>query len=392
MKDEECANLNKLDNNLLDDLKSEVKNHKIKYIIIITCTFIFFISFLTLLIIVINHSKQINDFKNQSIDLKKENAKQFELLNNKINDTEIQLLKKESEINDLKLIIDNLTNEIKILNKNFKQKDEEIFKQNTLNFNILNDDIINLKNELKLNEEEYLRQNLTNYILLNNTIDIIETKLQQKEKEIIEQNIINYNILNESIYNIEKELRFNDEKNIKENNNNFNLLNNNINQVETKINILEYNLSLLIKFNIKILADFYFGKNQAKLCSENAKNQDRIDDSRIKLIIHRDENVGCYWDVFQNGNSFEFTLNSNTALNGWKIDIFNNDVISTKTNFGATFSFEQGSKYKYYKIKSIETEKYLHIDLNQKRDDASYYITLVSDKNISTDFLLKISY
>ena len=152
MKGEECAELNNLENNLLGNLKSEVKNHKIKYIIIIIFILLFLISFLTLLIIVISHSKQINDFKNQTIDLKKENAEKIELLTNKINYTEIQLLKKESEINELKLIIDNLTNEIKILDKNFKQNDEEIFKQNTLNFNILNDDIINLKNELKLNE------------------------------------------------------------------------------------------------------------------------------------------------------------------------------------------------------------------------------------------------
>ena len=147
----------------------------------------------------------------------------------------------------------------------------------------------------------------------------------------------------------------------------------------------------MVKFNIRILADFYISNNQAKLCTDSGNDKDRIDDSRMKLMIHKDDNCGCFWDVFQNGNSFEFTLNSNTALNGWKIDIFNNDVISTKTNFGTTFSFEQGSKYKYYKIKSIETEKYLHIDLNQKRDDNSCYITLVSDNKTATDFLLKIS-
>ncbi len=165
MKKEEHEDLNTLEFNLLDNVKNEVKIHKLKYIIITIVTLLFLISLSILFFLTINHSKQINEFKKQTDDLKKENTEIFELLYNKTNETKMQLLEKESEINNLKSIIDNLSNDIKILEKNLKQKDEEILKQNTLNFNRLKDNIINLENKLEFNEEEYFKQNLTNYIL-----------------------------------------------------------------------------------------------------------------------------------------------------------------------------------------------------------------------------------
>ena len=151
-------------------------------------------------------------------------------------------------------------------------------------------------------------------------MNIIETKLEQKEKDIIDQNTINYIKLNKSINNLEKELRFSDEENQVQNINNFNLLNNSINYVETKLNILNYNILFFVKFNIRILADFYMNNIQTNLCSLG-EDSNKIDDSRMKLIIHQDKSVGCYWDVFQNGDSFEFTLNADTALKGWKMAV-----------------------------------------------------------------------
>ena len=383
MKDEECPELNLKKYRLIDNIKNEVKNHKIKYIAILIGIILFLAYFLTILIIVVNHSKQINDFKKQT-------NRKFAYLNNEVNETKALLSQKESEINELQIIISDLSKEIKNLENNLMKKDEEISKQITLNFNISNDNIIDLKNELIVHKEEFLKQNSTNYILINDNINKIESEIQQKSEEITKQNIINYNLLTDYINDIEKELKFNDEENFKQNLQQINLLNNSINQVETNIIKLDYNLSILIKFNIRILADFYIGGNQANLCSNNAA-ADKIDDSRMKLMIHQKNDQGCFWEVYQNGNSFEFTQSTNTALNGWKIDIFNNDIITTRTNFGSSFSFEASSKYKYYKIKSIETGKYLQIDLNKKRDNYSYFITLVSDKKIASDFMLQLS-
>ena len=383
MKDEECPELNLMKYRLIDSIKNEVKSHKIKYIAILIGIILFLAYSLAILIIVVNHSKQIKDFKSQT-------NRKFASLNNEFNETKAKLSQKETEINELQIIIADLSKEITNLETNLMKKEEDISKQITLNFNILNDNIIDLKNELIVHKKEFLEQNSTNYILINDSINKIESKIQQKNEEITKQNIINYNLLTDNINNIEKELKFNDEENFKQNLQQINLLNNSINQVETNINKLDYNLSILIKFNIRILADFYIGGNQANLCSNNA-GVDKIDDSRMKLMIHQNTDQGCFWEIYQNGNSFEFTQNTNTALNGWKIDIFNNDIITTRTNFGSTFSFETSSKYKYYKIKSTETGKYLQIDLNKKRDNNSYFITLVSDKKIASDFMLKFS-
>ena len=129
-------------------------------------------------------------------------------------------------------------------------------------------------------------------------MNIIENKLKQKEKDIIDQNTINYIKLNKSINNLEKELRFSDEENQVQNINNFNLLNNSINYVETKLNILSYNILFFFKFNIKILADFYMSNVQTNLCSEGA-DYDKIDDSRMKLIIHQDNNVVVFGMFFK---------------------------------------------------------------------------------------------
>ena len=114
MKKEEHEDLNTMEFNLLDNVKNEVKIHKLKYIIIIIVTLLFLISLSILFFLTINHSKQINEFKKQTDDLKKENTEIFELLYNKTNETKMQLLEKESEINELKSIIDNLSNDLKL--------------------------------------------------------------------------------------------------------------------------------------------------------------------------------------------------------------------------------------------------------------------------------------
>ena len=367
MKNEEYSEINSMKSNLLDNFKKEVKNHKAKYIMILIAIILLLTYSITLIIIVVNQSKQINDLKsqtnllNEDHSLLQEKAEKFESLLNEVNETKIELLEKESEINELQIKITKLTHEIKDLEKSTQEKDEEIYKQATLDFDSLNDKLTDLENKLSLHKEEFLKQNSTNYILLNDSINALE-----------------------------KELKMNDEENLKQSMEQFNLLNNSINQFETDMSKLDYNLSFLVKFNIRILADFYIDNEQANLCSTNTK-EDKIDDSRMKLMIHNNVSQGCYWEVVQNGNSFEFTQNSKTALNGWKIAIFNDYIVTTKTTFGSTFSFEQGSKYKYYKIRSIDTGKYLQIDLKNKRDNSSYFIDLVNDKEVSTDFMLKIS-
>jgi hypothetical protein len=367
MKKEEYSELNSMKSSLLDNIKKEVKNHKVKYIMILIAIILLLAFSITLVIIVVNQSNQINDLKsqtnllNEDHSLLQEKAEKFESLLNEVNETKIELLEKESEINELQIRITKLTHEIKDLEKNIQEKDEEISKQATLNFDSLNGKLTDLEKNYNLHKEEFLKQNTTNYILLNESLNALEKELKLKDEEHLNQSIQQ-----------------------------FNLLNNSINQFETDIRKLDYNLSFLVKYNIRVLADFYIDNAQVNLCSTNTK-EDKIDDSRMKLMIHNNVSQGCYWEVVQNGNSFEFTQNSKTDLNGWKITIFNDYIVTTKTTFGSTFSFEQGTKYKYYKIRSIDTGKYLQIDLKNKRDNSSYFIDLVNDKEVSTDFMLKIS-
>ena len=85
-------------------------------------------------------------------------------------------------------------------------------------------------------------------------------------------------------------------------------------------------------------------------------------------------------------------MNSKEEVRGCKIQMFNNNIICTNnTQFGSNFSFESGDKYKYYKIKSIDTGEYLYVDEDKKRDDLSYYISLTKKREFATDFMIKIN-
>ena len=76
--------------------------------------------------ILIKDSRQIRDLNNLASQLKndtlflKEQIKQLEKFNNRINETEKKLLEKETEINNLKLIIYNLSDQMKNTEKNSK--------------------------------------------------------------------------------------------------------------------------------------------------------------------------------------------------------------------------------------------------------------------------------
>ena len=245
------------------------------------------------------------------------------------------------------------------------------------------------KTQTQLLEKEIEIKNLK--ITINNLTDQIkdiEAKLKQKSEELYQQNIIKYSIINDFINNLEKELKDIDEENLKQNKNDIDLLNNTINQVENKVNKVDYNIGNLVYFNIRIIADFYIGNTQINLCSHNYYENDKLDNSRIKLIAH-DE--ACIWDFQQNGNSFQFTMNSKEEVRGCKIQMFNNNIICTNTQLGSNFSFESGVIYKYYKIKSIDTGEYLYVDIDKKRDHLSYYISLTKKKGLATDFMIKIN-
>ena len=279
----------------------------------------------------------------------KRTNKLLETFNNRINVTEKKLLEKETEFNNLKLIIYNLSDQMKNTEKNLKQKIEEISEQNIVKYNKLN---ANINNNLK-------------------------------------QNMISLNLLNNTINNIEKELKNIDEKNFIQNKKNLDLLNNTINQIENKFNKYEYNLGILVYFNIRIFADFYINNEQTNLCAHNYYGYDKLDDSRIKLISLTSK---CIWDVQQNGNLFEFTMNSKENIKGWKIKIFNNNIICAKNILvGSFFSLESSDKYKYYKIKAIDTGEYFYVDINKKRDSIWYFMSLTKNKELATDFMIKIN-
>lgn len=275
MNDTECDEYNQIQNNPLDNFQNNIKNNKIKYgiIMIIITIILFFLCLAALLVILIKGTQQIKDLENQTKQLNndtltlKEKAEQFEILNNKMNKTQTQLLEKEIEIKNLKKMINKLSDQI-------------------------------------------------------------------KDK-------------------------------------------------------VDYNIGNLVYFNIRIIADFYIGNTQINLCSHIYYENDKLDNSRIKLIAH-DE--ACIWDFQQNGNSFQFTMNSKEEVRGCKIQMFNNNIICTNnTQFGSNFSFESGDKYKYYKIKSIDTGEYLYVDEDKKRDDLSYYISLTKKREFATDFMIKIN-
>ena len=84
MKDEECPELKLMKYRLIDSIKNEVKNHKIKYIAILVGIILFLAYSLAILIVVVNHSKQIKDFKNQT-------NRKFASLNNEVNETKVKL-------------------------------------------------------------------------------------------------------------------------------------------------------------------------------------------------------------------------------------------------------------------------------------------------------------
>ena len=156
---------------------------------------------------------------------------------------------------------------------------------------------------------------------------------------------------------------------------------------------MESNLALFIDFNVRIKADFYIGdqETQAQLCSNRSSIEDVYDESRIYLHVNKDGKSGCVWKVQQNSKFFEFALSdSNSEMNNWKIEIKNDNAFITNKTIGSILVFEEGSLYKYFKIKNYETGTYFFINREKKRDDNSYFIDLTDNKDLATDFIFDI--
>ena len=96
MKDEECPELNLMKYRLIDSIKNEVKSHKIKYIAILIGIILFLAYSLAILIIVVNHSKQIKDFKSQT-------NRKFASLNNESMKQKLNYHKKKQKLMNFKL-------------------------------------------------------------------------------------------------------------------------------------------------------------------------------------------------------------------------------------------------------------------------------------------------
>ena len=373
--------------NILEELKEDVNEKKLynKLKIIIAVSFLFLLGIIVLIILLATQSKKVSKLNDQIDDLKiqikeltnqfaqeipdiKKEASYISELNEKIDKTQIQLIERDKEIQSIK---DNLS-----------KKDKEIkeFNQNIYN----------------LNE------------LIKDNVDTIEKALEQKDEEIeLLQNssndLKNFNLLiQDSINNIEEDLiRKNKEIGICSNN--FYLLNEKIKSTESRLNrnfaeiqglkILESNLALFIDFNVRIKADFYIGdqETQAQLCSNRSSIEDVYDESRIYLHVNKDGKSGCVWKVQQNSKFFEFVLSdSNSEMNNWKIEIKNDNAFITNKTIGSILVFEEGSLYKYFKIKNYETGTYFFINREKKRDDNSYFIDLTDNKDLATDFIFDI--
>ena len=118
---------------------------------------------------------------------------------------------------------------------------------------------------------------------------------------------------------------------------------------------------------------------------------DIIDDSRIKLCGFKNGDSGSVWIVHQNGKFLEFTLtDSKFGMNNWKIEVKNDNAFSSNKIVGSIFILEEGSLYKYYKIKSKETGQYLFVNPDNKKSDTSYYVDLTTKKDMATDFYFMI--
>ena len=319
-------------NNFKNSTKSKSKSLNTKKIIFISLLFILFIfGFATLIILLILQSQKISELTNQINNLTNQFDKQAILFNKNITN-----LNKSMNEN-----IDNLQ-------KGLKHKDEEI--------KLLKHDSNNLNNEK---------------LLIYNGINDIKNELIQNSKEI-EICSNNFHLLKNEIKNNEISIY------------------RNFAEIQSLKN-LESNLALLVDFKIRIKADFYINQQQAKLCSHNCYNNDRIDDSRIRLFGHKQEISGCVWIVHQNGKFFEFTLtDSNYGMNNWKIEIKNDNAFCTNKEKGSIFILETGSLYKYYKIKNKDTGQYLFINSNKNRDSSSYYIDLTTSQDMATDFYFEI--
>lgn len=393
--------------NLLNEFNGNNNEYKclnIKLIIIFSFILLFLIGFIIMIIFLIHQSDKINELTNQiknfsnkfdqNISFLKNETNYISVLNYKINNAEMQLKDKYKEIQSFKEILEQKDKEIKSFNRNINNLN--VFVQGNMD---------NIEKSLKKNENEIeLLKNCSNNInnlnkLLKEKDDEIEI-LKNFSNELNNSNLIIYN----SINNLENEVKEKEREIeiIKDCSNNLSILNDKIKKTEIKLNenfaelqefkILESNLALLIDFKIRIKADFYIENNQLYLCSQKVNDFDKIDDSRVKLNanIYQD---GCIWIVHQNRNFFEFTAtNSKYGLNGWKIQIKNNNVICTNVNIGSTFTFEEGSLYKYYKIKNTETNQYLFINVEKKRDKNSYFIDLTNIKDLATDFSFSIFY
>lgn len=331
--------------NLLNEFNGNNNEYKclnIKLIIIFSFILLFLLGFIIMIIFLILQSDKINELTNQiknfsnkfdqNISFLKNETNYISVLNYKINNAEMQLKDKYKEIQSLKEILEQ------------KDKEMKFFNNNIHNLNV---SVHNIEKSLKKNENEIeiLTDCSNNLSILNDKIKKAEIKLNENFAELQE------------------------------------------------FKILESNLALLIDFKIRIKADFYIDNNQVYLCTQKFYNDiDKIDDSRIKLHANIIQD-GCIWIVHQNRNFFEFTAtNSNYGLNGWKIQIKNNNAICTNINIGSSFTFEEGSLYKYYKIKNIETNQYLFINVEKKRDGNSFFIDLTTIKDLATDFSFSIFY
>ena len=395
MKEERYEQINPLED-INDNTCNKTKNINFKLIIIIILIILFLFGLGIIVYILIDQSKKITDLTNQIENLSNKNKHDISSINDKINNNisnlEIEINKKEKEIQLLKINLQKKDKEIQLYNQEINKlkilvNNSLIYYDNSLNENNKEIQLLKINLQKKDNEIQLSNQEIDNLkILVNNSLIYYDNSLNENNKEI---QVLKIALL-ESLDNFENILK---EKN-KQNSNSLDIINEKLNRNFLdiqRVKQLESNIALLLNFKVRIKADFYIDNRQVHLCSHKYHDSDRIDDSRIKLSVNREGINGCIWKVYQNGNSLGFKLfDSLYGMNEWTIKIRNNVPICVNEGVSYIFSLEEGGYYKSYRIKNKETGEYLYINTNKKRDHISYFIDLTSSKSEATDFYFSL--
>ena len=87
-------------------------------------------------------------------------------------------------------------------------------------------------------------------------------------------------------------------------------------------------------------------------------------------------------ELSQHGYLYKISLNDVKFEGKRNLEVENNRLLcKTNNEEGSFFRFEREQNNEYFfKIKDNETEEYLILDLNHKRDETSYFINTSTDE------------